>query len=80
MAVEKGYISKDEIAGDYRSDAKLDMPQLSKEEVKGLQRTFPLYVNFPKEMWPEIKKAEKFTEEGNSTFKKVSNIYKEKYL
>jgi len=79
LAVEKGYISRDAIAGDYRSDAEIDMPQLSKEEIKGLQRTFPLYVNLPKEMWPEIEKAEKFDKEGNAIFKKLSNIYKEKY-
>ncbi len=80
LCVEKGYISKDELAGDYRSDAGLDMPQLSRESVKGLQRTFPLYVNFSKDMWPEIEKAEKFTEEGNKVFSKLSRIYREKYM
>lgn len=80
MAVEQGLISKDKIAGDYRIDDGLDMPQLSREEVKGLRRTFPLYVKFPKEMWPEIKKAEKFDEEGNAAFERLGKIYKEKYM
>lgn len=80
LAIEKNYISEDVTAGDYRLDAELNMPQLSKEAIKGLQRTFPLYVNFSKEMWPEIRKAEKFNKEGNVIFKKLSNIYKEKYL
>lgn len=79
LSVKKNYISKNVLAGDYRLDAKLNMPQLSKENIKGLQRTFPLYVNFPKEMWSEIKKAEKFDKEGNAIFKKLGNIYKEKY-
>ena len=80
LAVERGYILKSDIAGDYRSDAKLNMPQLSNEQIKGLQRTFPLYVKFPKDMWPEIEMAEKFDERGNIIFKKLSNIYKEKYM
>jgi hypothetical protein len=37
-------------------------------------------VRFPKEMWPEIAKAEKFDEEGNNTFKNLGNLYKEKYM
>jgi len=80
LCVEKRYISKDAIAGDYRSDAELDMPQLDKETVKGLQRTFPLYVTSPRDMWPEIEKAEKFDEEGNALFEKLSDTYKEKYM
>ena len=80
LAVEKGYILKNDVAGDYRSDAKLNMPQLSNEQIKGLQRTFPLYIKFPKEMWDEIKKSEKFDEGGNKIFKELSNIYKEKYI
>ncbi len=80
LCVEKGYLPEDFIAGDYRSDAGLDMPQLSREQVKGLQRTFPLYVKFPKEMWTEIEKAEKFDKQGNNVFEKLSQIYKEKYM
>lgn len=80
LCVEKGYISKNSLAGDYRCDAVLDMPQLSKTEVLGLQRTFPLYVKFPKDMWSEIKKCEKFDEEGDRIFNKLSKIYTDKYL
>ncbi len=80
LCVKKGYISKDSIAGDYRCDAELDMPQLSKEEIKGLQRTFPLYAKFPKNRWSEIRRAEKFNEKGNNVFKKLSAEFKSKYL
>lgn len=75
LAVKKGFISENLIAGDYRSDAMLDMPQLSKEEILGLQRTIPLYVKFPKSMWPEIKIAEKFDEKGNVEFEKLGKLY-----
>ena len=80
VAVEKGYIQKGTLAGDYRLDSGLDMPQLSKEAIKGLQRTFRLYVYLPREMWPEIEKAEKFDEEGNAAFEKLSKIYLGKYM
>lgn len=78
--VEKGYVSKDALAGDYRSDAGLDMPHLTRQEVLGLQRTFPLYVRFPKENWPKIKEAEKFDEAGEKAFQELSKLYKEKYM
>ena len=53
---------------------------MSYEELKGLQRTFLLYVRFPKSEWPEIKIAEKFDEEGNRIFEKYKKIYQEKYF
>jgi len=80
MSVEKGYIPADHISGDYRSDFTLNMPHISKEEILGLQRTFNLYVKFPREMWPEIKIAEKFDEEGNKKFEELGKIFKAKFF
>jgi radical SAM superfamily enzyme YgiQ (UPF0313 family) len=80
VSVENGYISYDHVAGDYRSDFTLNMPHISKEEILGLHRTFSMYVKFPKEMWPEIKIAEKLDEEGNKKFAELSKIFKEKYF
>ena len=62
--MEKGYISEDLIFGSINVDAPLDMPQLSREEIKGLRRTFALYARMPKRYWPKIKKAEKFDGDG----------------
>ena len=36
----------------------LDMPQWNKKDVAKLCKTFAMYVKFPKNRWPEIKKAE----------------------
>ena len=80
LSVEKGYIPEGFISGDYRFDAGLDMPQLRKEEVKGLQRTFPLYVYFSKNREGNIKKAEKFDKEGNKIFNELSEEFREKFL
>jgi radical SAM superfamily enzyme YgiQ (UPF0313 family) len=79
VAVEREYMDKDAVAGDYRRDVKLNMPHLTAKQVEGLQRTFLLYVNLPREYWPEIEKAEKFDEEGNATFQKLAKLYFEKY-
>ena len=34
------------------------IPQWPKKEVVKLRNTFSMYVKFPKDRWPEIKKAE----------------------
>ena len=73
VAVEKGYIDKDYISGDYRGiNAGLNMPQLSREEIIGLQRTFPLYVKFKKDKWDSIKKAE----QDNKVFNNLKREFK----
>ena len=43
----------------------------SPDEIEGIKRCFVLYVKFPKSRWPDIKKAESFTEEGNLMFEKL---------
>lgn len=80
LSIQKGYLSRDNLARDYRSDTILNMPQLTREDLIGLQRTFAMYVKFSKDMWDEIKKCEKFDNEGNKKFEELSKIYKEKFL
>ena len=55
---EEGLMQKDAHAGDYRSETVLNMPQISRQELLRLQKTFPLYVRFPKSEWPRIEKCE----------------------
>ena len=80
LCVEKGYISEDFNPGSLNVDAPLDMPQLSREEIKGLRRTFTLYARMPKKYWSKIKRAEKYDEEGNMMFSELRKIYIEKYF
>ncbi len=60
LAEEQGLITKDSILtiGNSAEAGVLDMPQWPKEEVAKLRNTFAMYVKFPKDRWPEIKKAE----------------------
>ena len=55
------------------------MPQLSKAEIEGLLRTFPLYVRMPKRKFSLIRQAEQNTPKGNIMFKKLAKEYQKKY-
>lgn len=76
FCVQEEFISKDSLAGDYRCETVLDMPQISKEEIYGLQRTFPLYVKLPKLFYPLIRLAER----SDTMFNILSKFYTRRYL
>lgn len=78
--LKKGYIKPDDLAGCLTKDTILHMPQLRREEILGLMRTFNLYAKMPKEYWDKVKIAERFDEDGNKAFKELSEIYKETYF
>ena len=80
LAVEKGYVAEDFVFGSINVDAPLDMPQLPRDEIKSLRRTFALYCKLPKDYWPMIKKAERFDEEGNQAFAELRRIYQKNYF
>ena len=55
-------------------------PYLSCDEINGLIRTLPMYCYFPKSEWPQIERAEKNDQLGNTILKKYSDIYKNEFL
>ncbi len=73
-------MQKDAHAGDYRSETVLNMPQISREELLSLQKTFPLYVRFPKSEWTRIEKCEGNDQEAETLYEELSREYTEKYL
>ncbi|TAL09718.1 MAG: B12-binding domain-containing radical SAM protein [Nitrospirae bacterium] len=79
-AVDKGYVSEDAETGTLIAGSVLNMPTISRDEIMGLVRTFSLYVKFPKEEWPDIAVAEKFTPEGNAKFEELSKRYYERFF
>lgn len=79
-SVQKGYWPKDRLSVDLNMEPSLDMPSISKPVLKGMHRTFPLYVRFPKSEWPRIALAEKDDDEGNAVFEEYGKIYREKYF
>ena len=76
LCVEKGLMDKDIIVCDVHQSV-LKMPLLSKAELHGLLRTFPLYVHFEKYLWKDIKRAEKNDNIGNKIFKEMSQQYQD---
>ncbi|MFA5088090.1 MAG: radical SAM protein [Candidatus Omnitrophota bacterium] len=66
--VLKGYWDPDKLCADSFATPSLNMTSMSKETIKGLYRTFNLYLNMEKDKWPRIREAEKFDEEGNKAF------------
>jgi len=79
-AVQKGYLDSSVITSHTTSSSLLDMPQLSKEDIDGLVKTFTMYVGFPQKWWSHIERAEKPTPEGREIFNKLKNIYQEIYF
>ena len=64
---------------DETSELKNEVESL-KEEIKGLIRTFNLYVKMPESQYDKIGVAERFNEEGNRMFKELSKVFFEKYF
>ena len=79
-AVSQGFLAPDAQTNSIITGSILDMPTISKEEILGLVRTFSLYVKYPKEEWPEIEIAEKFTPEGDAKFAELSQRYYERFF
>ena len=79
MCIEKKYLDKSILAHIYVEDSILDMPTITKKEIRGLMKTFVLYSRLPKSYWKEIKIAEQDNEEGNKKYDELISLYKSEY-
>ena len=79
-AVRQGFLDARAETDSLITGSILNMPTISKDELMGLVRTFSLYVKFPREEWPEIAVAERFTPEGNAAFEALSKRYYERFF
>ncbi len=78
--IEKGYLDEKDKVHQLLDAVPLKMDSISYEELKGLQRTFPLYATMPKNMFDKIRKAESFTDEGNIIFNELKEEFYSKYF
>lgn len=78
--LEKGYIKPNTKTDSLMRSSVLNMPQFSADEIKGLVRTFPLYVKMDEGYFDKIRIAEQLNPKGNSMFAQLSEIYLKKYL
>lgn len=56
------------------------MPQFKPDEIKGIVRTFPLYVRVPESCFDKIKVAEQLNEEGDKMLVELREIYFREYF
>ena len=59
----------------YRSEPVLDMPQISREELQGLMKTFQIYMNTPKLFYPLIRLSEKDSFYGRGYLRLLREIF-----
>ena len=78
--IEKGFLSQDDQSGNPMRQSVLRMPHFPPEQIKGLVRTFPLYVKMPKSYFETIRIAEQLNEEGDSAFAELRDVYFKEYF
>ena len=79
--IKKGYLSSDSTDIDNPiGGSVLTMPQLSREEIEGLLRTFVLYVKLPEEYYPKIREAEQLNEKGDLVLEELREIFFNEYF
>ena len=80
LCEEQGLVTPETITRACTDKPMLVMPQYTQREIEGLIKCFVLYVKFPKSRWPDIKKAEADTPEGEKIYNELKQEYIEKYL
>ncbi len=78
--IDKGYLDKNDRVHQLLDGVPLRMDSISYQELKGLQRTFPLYAKMPEDMFGKIRIAERFDDEGNKAYEKLKKIFYERYF
>lgn len=78
--IEKGYLDPGAKTDSLMRSSILKMPQFPAEEIKGLVRTFPLYVKMPESFYPKIKIAEQLNEKGDAMLAELREIYFKEYF
>ena len=78
--IENGYLDKETKVHQLLDSAEFKKGPLTYQELKGLQRTFPLYAKMSEDKWDKIRIAEQFDDEGNRMFEALKNEYQERYF
>ncbi len=75
VAVDQGYLDTDTICPANSGATVMDMPDFTSDQLKGLRRTFAMYVKFPKARWKEIQIAEQLTPEGDKVWENLQQEF-----
>jgi anaerobic magnesium-protoporphyrin IX monomethyl ester cyclase len=80
VALQKGYIADDTRVEHNMKDTVLNMPQYSRDQIRGVVRTFTMYMRFPESEFDRIAMAERFDDEGNRMFNELREEYTATYF
>ncbi|MBT5192084.1 MAG: hypothetical protein HOM07_07030 [Rhodospirillaceae bacterium] len=80
VAIDKGYLDPEAFCPANSDDTLMTMPSYSRDEMKGLRRTFAMYVKFPESRWPEIAHAEKLTPEGDAAWAELAAEFSDTFF
>jgi len=80
MVEEMGYIKHEDITRCATDRPVFHMNQYPEDEIMGLRKCFVMYIYFPKDRWPDIRKAEADTPEGRRIFQELREEFMEKYF
>ncbi len=78
--IEKGYLDPDRKTDSLMRRSILNMPQFTAEQIKGLVRTFPLYIKMPESYFKKIRVAEQLNQEGDEMLAELREIYFREYF
>lgn len=78
--IDNGYLDPNAKSDTDIGRSILNMPQFTAEQIKGLARTFPLYVKMPESYFDKIRIAEQLTEEGDTVFSQLREMYLKEYF
>jgi len=80
LALKLGYIDEDTKLTAITKDTVLNMPEYTREAIKGAVRTFTLYMRYPESEYPRIAIAEKLDDKGNAMFVELQKEFIERYF
>jgi len=78
--IDKGYLDPKSKTDSLMRSSILNMPQFPPDQIKGLVRTFPLYVKMEESYFDKIKIAERLDQEGNAMLADLRDIFFNKYF
>ncbi len=78
--IDKGYIDSNTKTDSCIKRSVLNMPNFTAREIKGIVRTFPLYVKMPESYYDKIKVAEQLNEEGDKMHFELTQVFKRDHL
>lgn len=80
LAVQNKYLDPGAICPANSDETMMKLPEFSADEMKGLRRTFAMYVKFPKSRWSDIKIAEEISVRGDKMWEKLKKDYFDEFL